>query len=282
MEIATLENIETDSIVEVLNQSFSDYIVPLQLNSAQLEFKIFSENVKLNLSVGVFSSGKLIGFMLHGLREADGKLWAYNAATGVVPNYRGQGLVGKMYDFLLPKLKVAGVEQMLLEVIVGNDAGIRAYEKMDYKVNRTLDCFSGLVAGTEKATVAIIRDLDHFDWDTFTSFWTIKPSWQNSVTTLENSRDRCRIVGAYLKEELIGYIVYNPVSRRIHQIAVASRHRRKGVATQLVNAMIASIDPKELFIYNVDHSSSETIAFFKSFGLSSHIAQFEMERNCIQ
>ncbi|MGY0034785.1 GNAT family N-acetyltransferase [Pedobacter sp. NJ-S-72] len=168
--IATLENIEIDRIVEVLNQSFSDYIVPLQLNSKQLAFKISSENVKLDLSIGVFSSGKLIGFMLHGLNEVDGKLSAYNAATGVVPDYRGQGLVGKMYDFLLPKLKAIGVEQMLLEVIVGNDAGVRAYEKMDYQVNRTLDCFRGAIETVEKSPVAVIRDLEDFDWDKFSSF----------------------------------------------------------------------------------------------------------------
>ncbi|RAJ22387.1 GNAT family N-acetyltransferase [Pedobacter cryoconitis] len=278
MEITTLENISIDSIVEVLNQSFSDYIVPLQLNSEQLEFKIFAENVKLNLSVGVFSSGKLIGFMLHGLNQVDGKLSAYNAATGVVPGYRGKGLVGEMYAFLLPELKALGVEQMLLEVIVGNNAGIRAYEKMDYQVNRTLDCFNGAVQTVEKAPVAVIRDLTQFDWDKLTSFWTIKPSWQNSVATLEKSKDRCTAVGAYLNEELIGYLVYNPVSRKIHQIAVSAAHRRKGVATQLVNKMIASIDPKTLSMNNVDTSSPETIAFFKSLGLSNPIAQLEMKR----
>lgn len=278
MEITTLENISFDSIVEVLNQSFSDYIVPLQLNSEQLEFKIFAENVKLNLSVGVFSSGKLIGFMLHGLNQVDGKLSAYNAATGVVPGYRGKGLVGEMYAFLLPELKALGVEQMLLEVIVGNNAGIRAYEKMDYQVNRTLDCFNGAVQTVEKASVAVIRDLTQFDWDKLTSFWTIKPSWQNSVATLEKSKDRCTAVGAYLNEELIGYLVYNPVSRKIHQVAVSAEHRRKGVATQLVNTMIASIDPKTLSMNNVDTGSPETIAFFKSLGLSNPISQLEMKR----
>ncbi|MGY0034786.1 GNAT family N-acetyltransferase [Pedobacter sp. NJ-S-72] len=76
----------------------------------------------------------------------------------------------------------------------------------------------------------------------------------------------------------MGYMVYNPVLRKIHQIAVSSKHRRKGVATQLVNTMIASIDPKELFMNNVDTGSLETIAFFKSLGLSRHVAQLEMKR----
>jgi len=278
MEITTLEKIEIDRIAEVLNESFSDYIIPLQLNSEQLAYKIFTENVRLDLSIGVFSSDKLIGFMLHGLNNVDGKLSAYNAATGVIPNYRGQGLVGQMYAYLLPKLKISGVAQMLLEVIEGNNSAIRSYEKMDYKVNRTLDCFSGAVKTVEKPPVALIKELDHFDWGKFNSFWTMKPSWQNSVITLENSKGRCSVSGAYIGGELIGYIIYDPVLRRIRQIAVSSEHRRKGVATQLVNTMIGLIDPKDLFINNVDHSSLETIAFLKSLGVSKNISQLEMKR----
>ena len=108
MEIATLENCTIADIADVLNASFSDYIVPLHLNIEQLEYKIVTENIHLDLSVGVFSSGQLVGFMLHALQIVDGKLSAYNAATGIIPAYRGRGLVGKMYQYLLPKLKTIG------------------------------------------------------------------------------------------------------------------------------------------------------------------------------
>lgn len=167
---------------------------------------------------------------------------------------------------------------MVLEVIVGNDVAIRAYEKKDYQINRLLDCFGGAIEMVEKAPAAVIRKLEEFEWDKFTSFWTMEPSWQNAVITLENSKNRCSIIGAYLDEELIGYMVYNAALRRIQQIAVSTKHRRKGVATQLVNSMIASIDPKELFIYNVDHDSLETSEFLKSFGLQIHLSQLEMKR----
>lgn len=278
MEIITLENVEIDKIVNVLNLSFSDYMVPMHLNAEQLQLKILAENIQLDLSIGVFSSGQLVGFMLHALNELDGQLVAYNAATGVIPDYRGQGLVAAMYDHLLPKLKEIGVKQMVLEVIVGNNAAIRAYEKMDYKIYRTLHCFDGIVKEAPKKEPVVIKELTDFEWDTFTSFWSVQPSWQYTIKTLENSKDRCRILEASINQESVGYIIFNPTSRRILQIAVAASHRRKGIASQLVDTMVKAIDPKELFAYNVDSNSSEITSFLEKLGFSNTISQYEMKR----
>jgi ribosomal protein S18 acetylase RimI-like enzyme len=278
MELNTLETVGIDSIVDVLNLSFSDYIVPLQLNSEQLEAKIVAENIKLDLSIGVFSSGKLVGFMLHAVNKLDGQLVAYNAATGVIPDYRGQGLVAKMYDYLLPKLKALGVTEMVLEVIVGNNAAIRAYEKMNYKIHRTVNCYSGTIEITNKKNVVEIKELKDFKWDAFTSLWSIEPTWQNTIQSLDNSKERCRILEAYIKNEPVGYMVYNPTSRRILQIAVAGSHRRKGVGSELVNKMLEALDPKELSMNNIDNNSLETNAFLKNLGLLNKVSQFEMKR----
>lgn len=278
MNINTLENVEIEDIVNVLNLSFSDYIVPLQLNLEQLNFKISTENIKLNLSIGIFEADRLVGFMLHALNDLDGKLVAYNAATGVILNYRGQGLVAKMYDFLLPKLKVLNVKHMVLEVITVNASAIKAYEKMDYKAQRTLNCFGGPITKDLGGDIAVIKTMNDFEWDTFTSFWSIKPTWQNSIITLNKSKESCRILGAYLNNELVGYIVYNPASRKIMQIAVAAEHRRKRIGSQLVNGMLTAINSKEVLIFNVDAGSLEMDAFLKYLGVRATVSQFEMER----
>ncbi|WP_316803112.1 GNAT family N-acetyltransferase [Pedobacter nototheniae] len=278
MKINTLENIEIGRILDVLNLSFSDYIVPLQLNLEQLQFKILTENIKLDLSIGVFASGKLVGFMLHALNSLDGKIVAYNAATGVVPGYRGQGLVAKMYDYLLPRLKAFKVEQMVLEVIAGNNSAIRAYEKIGYNVHRTVNCFGGHIQTTGSKNVAVIKELNDFQWNTFTTFWSTQPTWQNSIKTVENSKRNCHVFGAYIKNEVVGYIVYNPTSRKILQIAVATEHRRKGIGSQLVNKMLEAINPKEILIYNIDNGLAEMTSFLERLGLSFRLAQFEMKR----
>lgn len=278
MTLHTLENSKIEDIVEVLNASFSDYIVPMQVNLHQLIEKIHTENIQLNLSIGVFSKGKLVGFMLHALNELDGKLHAYNAATGVIPTFRGQGLVAKMYDFLLPKLNELAAKEMVLEVIVGNDPAIRAYEKMGYTIQRTLNCFGGFVDATSSTDNLEIKEANEFNWTVYTPFWSVEPSWQYTKKSVENSHGRCRILEAYRDNQLLGYLIYNPTNRRVLQICVDATHRRKGIATKLINAMCTAIDSNELFIFNIDDNAKECTSFFTQLGMSKRVSQFEMKR----
>lgn len=77
---------------------------------------------------------------------------------------------------------------------------------------------------------------------------------------------------------LAGYAVFNPVTRRIQQIAVAQYYRRKGIATNIMNYISETLGQQELVINNVDHTSDRTLSFIKKLGLSFKLAQFEMKR----
>lgn len=278
MRIIELSQVDKKEIVQVLNASFADYIIPLQLTVEQLEMKITAENIQLNLSVGVLDQDKLVGFMLHALNPIDGKLTAYNAATGVIPSHRGQGLVAKMYEWLLERLKPLQVEQLVLEVIEGNNSAIRAYEKMGYHKARKLICFEGETATLSQKDTVEIKELADFNWPVFTKFWDIQPAWQNAIAALENSKSRCRILGAYKEEEMVGYLIFNPTSKRVLQVAVAADYRRAGIATQLIRGMQQMTASKALYVYNIDDASKELAAFFSQFKLTSDLAQFEMKR----
>ncbi|MCP1996428.1 GNAT family N-acetyltransferase [Flavobacterium sp. HSC-61S13] len=279
MEIITLENTDLQSIVSIINESFADYIIPLQLTAEQLEQKIAAENIQLNLSIGVVSAGKLVGFMLHAINHLEGNVVVYNAATGVVPEFRGKGIVANMYGVLLAKLRELDVKTMLLEVIVGNDSAIRAYEKMGYRVNRTLDSFKGVIAIAAENKNHEVRDLVNLDWDCLKAFWTTSPSWQASAQALDNSRERLSVLGAYEDGELVGYVAFYASIARIQQLAVAPNQRRKGVATKLIEVMKTAIGSSEIAINNVDHEAVDVIAFLQSMGLSYRLSQFEMIKN---
>ncbi|MBW3519971.1 GNAT family N-acetyltransferase [Flavobacterium sp. NKUCC04_CG] len=279
MELITLENTDLQSILNILNEVFADYVIPLQLTVAQLEQKIAAENIQLNLSIGVVSAGKLVGLMLHAINHMDGKVCVYNAGTGVVPEFRGKGIVANMYRFLLPKLQELGVKAMLLEVILGNDSAIRAYEKMGYRVNRTLDSFKGVVAVVAENKNLEVRDLVNLDWDCLKTFWTASPAWQASEQALDNSRERLSVLGAYEGGALVGYVAFYASIARIQQLAVAPNQRRKGVATKLIEAMKTAVGGPEIAINNVDHEAIDVIAFLQSMGLSYRLSQFEMIKN---
>lgn len=278
MKVINLSQVDKEAIVQVLNESFADYIIPLQLTVEQLENKIAAENIQLNLSVGVLDQEKLVGFMLHALNTVEGKLTAYNAATGVVPSHRGQGLVAKMYAWLFEQLTPLKVEQLVLEVIEGNHAAIRAYEKIGYHKARKLICFEGETDVNQTNKSIEIKELTDFNWAIFSSFWDIQPSWQNAVSALENSKARCHILGAYSEGTLVGYLIFNPTSKRVLQLAVDANHRRQGIATQLIQTMQQITESKAIYVYNIDDASTAMAAFFNHLHLTSDLAQFEMKR----
>lgn len=277
MEFKTLANVELDDLLAVFNLSFSDYIVPFHLTKEILASKIVAEKLDMNISVGAFEEGKLVSFILQSEKLENGQKIIYNGGTGVIPGSRGQGLVRKMYDFIIPALKERGADVLLLEVIEGNAAAIRAYENLGFSVVRKLLCFKGNInSGAENTTVAI-KEMKDFQWEDLLSFWDIEPSWQGSVYVLNPMPENYQALGAYSDENLVGYIIYNPGARRVLQIAVHKDYRKQGIGSGLFKAIA---DGQPIVINNVDDTSKETDAFLdKKIGLQNWLSQFEMTRS---
>ena len=277
MEFKTLANIDVEELLEVFNLSFSDYVVPFHLTKEMLTSKIAAEKLDLTISVGAFEDGKLVSFILQSEKLENGQKIIYNGGTGVVPGNRGQGLVRKMYDFIIPVLKERQANVLLLEVIEGNSGAIRAYENLGFTVVRKLLCFKGNINSGIGNSHITIKDMHTFQWDNLRSFWDIEPSWQGSVYVLNPMPDTYKTLGAYSDEKLVGYIVYNPDTRRVLQVAVHKNYRKQGIGSGLFTAIA---DGQPIAINNVDDTSKEAGAFLdKKIGLQNWLSQFEMKRS---
>lgn len=280
MEFKTLANTSIDEILSVFNHSFSDYIVPFHLTKEVLISKIAAEKLDMNISVGAFEEGRLVSFILQAEKIENGEKTIYNGGTGVVPESRGKGLVRKMYDFIIPLLKERNADILLLEVIEGNKAAIRAYENLGFTIVRKLNCFNGNINSGKGNTTVTIKELTAFQWDKFGSFWDIEPSWQGSVFILEDMLRDCLILGAFRDEILVGYIIYNPVSRKIYQIAVDKNHRNQEIGTRLFDGINEINNGQTIAFNNVHDTSENTYTFLeKTIGLNNWLSQFEMKRN---
>lgn len=276
MEFKTLADSSIKDILAVFNLSFSDYVVPFHLTEEQLIFKINAEKIDLNLSVGAFEDGELAGFILQAEKNENGETIIYNGGTGIVPEHRGKGLVRKMYDFIIPILKKKNADVLLLEVIEGNNQAIRAYENLGFTKVRRLLCFNGNIKSGKRQSAINIRELKEFQWDKFRSFWDIEPSWQGCISVLDRIQNDLITFGAYENEKLIGYLIYNPVIRKIYQIAVDKDYRRNGVGTSLFDA-VGNGQP--VSFNNIDDVSENTSRFLsEKVGLTNWISQFEMKR----
>ncbi|KUY17408.1 GNAT family acetyltransferase [Elizabethkingia miricola] len=277
MKIQTLEKIDTSQILQVFNESFADYLVPMKLTEEQLEFKMRSDKTDKSLSVMVQDGEKPVAFILHGKQLIDGKLVVYNGGTGVIPENRKSGWVREMYDLILPVLKEQGAEKLVLEVITENVPAIKSYEKFGYTVSRKLKCYRGDINIKAIKKDAEIREVADFGWAKMKTFWDVQPTWQNSINVLEEIKEHCKILGAFIGGQLVGYLVFNPEAKKIYQLAVIPEHRRKGIGTQLLAALKERVDAG-ISVINVDESSVAANKFLQNSGLSIFIEQYEMTR----
>lgn len=277
MIIRRLNQDDTPILLKTINAAFADYIVPFQLTEAQLQSKITSENILLDWSIGVFHEGEMLAFIMHGVRSESNKTNVYNAGTGVIPAHRGKSLVGKMYDHIHPFFLKNHVSQLILEVIEGNNSAIKAYEKNGFSVNRKLLCFSGVLDVKSHLTTAEIRILNEINWDEIQNFWDISPSWQSANESMNIAKPN--ILGAFVNDNLVGYVLFNPTNKRIYQIAVAKDFRQKGIGMQLLAEVQKQLSGENIQVNNVDEASKSLKIFFEKQGLKNHINQFEMTKN---
>ena len=274
MQIRQLTKQDIPDLLKAINGAFADYIVPFQLNEEQLQFKMRSENIIPEWSIGVFEAEKLIAFIMHGVRTIEEKNVVYNAGTGVLPEYRGHGLVGEMYDYIKPFFEENNVNQLVLEVIESNQSAIRAYEKNGFTIHRKLLCFAGELQPKQHPNTATIRPLQNFVWEDVQSFWDILPSWQSAVASMNFAEPQA--LGAFVSNYLVGYVLFNPTNKRIYHIAVTSEYRRKGIGTQLLTETQKQLSDKKVQINNMDEAAESLKLFLEKHGLTNDINQFEM------
>lgn len=279
--IQTIEKVDIKDITEVFNSSFSDYFVPMKLSVEQLKTKFEAENIALNYSVGAFDNGKLVGFILHCYRLENNIKQLYNGGTGVLKNYRGNGLTRKMYDFIIPKLENDAISNIHLEVLSQNYQAIKSYQNVGFKETRDLLCFKGSPLITKTNNEVTIEKLSCFDWKTLQTFWSIVPTWQSSIYTISNLGENVLAYGAYLHSKLIGYIIFNHSVNRILQLAVMPEFRNIGIGKRLIQALDQSCQ-NPISIINVDNKDKSTVLFFEKIGLENNVNQIEMIYNIIK
>lgn len=262
---STLENVQLTELIEVFNAAFADYFVKITLDEKSFADKILAENIILSKSVGVFFDEKLIGFILLGIENEI----AYNGGTGVLPEFRGNNLTNRMYDFILLK---SNFRLHQLEVISQNTPAIKIYEKIGFQTVRTLICFRGKIAAENLNREIEIKVLDEIDENLFPQFWNSNPSWQNSPSAIGRTKNLHKIIGAFCKNKLVGYLIYTE-NGRIKQFAVHKDFRHFGIGQTLFH----HLNNQEIIITNIDKADAETVSFLKKIGLNSFLEQFEMK-----
>ncbi len=109
-----LSDEDFESLYDCFLTAFSDYEVDMRMSCEQFRQRLRRDGVRLELSAGAFDGEQMVGFYVSGIGDWQGKSTAYDAGTGVIPEYRGRGVAKELFAFQERRLKDASVVQYLL------------------------------------------------------------------------------------------------------------------------------------------------------------------------
>jgi len=269
---------------ETMVEAFSDYHLDMSyMTSERSWLRNLKSGVHYDCSVGACDGEKMVGLTFVGLDDWQGEKAAFDAGTGIIPGYRGQGIAKAMFEFILPRLRKRGVTTFLLEVLKPNEAAIRAYTKTGFEPTREFACYnllkSSFAVGNFADSTFDIRVIDKPKIQEFKTLVDWQPSWEHSFAGMDRIEDKVIRLGAFSGDQCVGILVYYPLLQWIMCLVVKIGFRRKGVASSLLKKLMddlpGAVDTVK--INNIDRSDKVMLAFFEKAGAKLVIDQFEME-----
>jgi ribosomal protein S18 acetylase RimI-like enzyme len=166
-------------------EGFEGYPQPTNLDEAEFAAMVAAEGIDPTVSrVAVDEAGRPAGVALLMVRGEE--CWC--GGLGVVPSLRGRGLGRWLMEELVTAARERGLRRMRLEVIVGNSAACRLYDRLGFVPLRRLDIFKGLPAHppTLDPTLAVASFPDpNTVWTDFDVYHPVPPSWQREPLAVQ-------------------------------------------------------------------------------------------------
>ena len=281
-----LRSVEKGQIHRAFLEAFVDYAMDASKTTEErLLLRMKKNSVDYDVSPGLYDGNRLVGFTLIGIDTWGDRLTAYDAGTGIVPDFRKQGWAGRMLERALPALRERGVERFVLEVLQQNEPAIKAYRKSGFEVTRELKCYVGQVSEllSERnapplefemrpiARSALAKIERSADW---------LPSFENRFSAVDAIPEHMQLTGAFEDGMCVGAAAYAPPLDWLLTLVVERGHRRRGVGTALIRHLAATL-PKpamQLTALNADGGDAGVQAFFESLGFAHLVDQYEMMR----
>jgi ribosomal protein S18 acetylase RimI-like enzyme len=121
-------------IAELLTRGFEGYFVPINITASVFMTMMRRDSIDLNETRVLHKDDEPVGVALIARRGWTCRL----AAMGIVSSARNGGAGTWAMGQLMEEARARGDQQMLLEVIAQNTAGVKLYEKVGFKKIRRL------------------------------------------------------------------------------------------------------------------------------------------------
>ena len=270
MNVRTLDTIPFEAIINCFTAAFKDYFVEMPSDPAYYRERWKAAKVRYEMSYGMFDGARLAGFIMNGIDRRHGHLTAFNAGTGVLPEYRGKKIVKSIYEQALPHLKKNGITQCALEVIQDNAIAIKAYQSIGFTISRRYKCFSGEI-NTETHEPFEVKEVSHRELD-----WERLPRrefypWEhhkNSVTA-----GNYRYFYVMQNQNPQAYCILKPENGYVAQFDVLNE---KKTSWSVLFTGIKQLSPV-VKMNNIDERLGDKLRYIREAGLVNTIDQYEME-----
>lgn len=279
LTIRTLDGVPFSQLHQSFLKAFSDYRFPVNLTPDG--FRCFLERRRFDpgLSLGLWNSRQLAGFILNGSGKYGGRPTAYDCGTGILPEFRGSGAGKKLVRASLKLLRSNEIKQWLLEVLCDNEPAYKLYQSFGFSKTRTLLCYrlpdfylSARQYHAEVKSISMesafeVMNQIRLDYD---------PSWQNSQDALLQVPGCFRAAGCFMDETAAGVGIIEKATGDLALLYVRPEFRRRGIASQIVMELADLASSTPLLIKNVDASNNTAHHFLEQSGGRLFARQYEM------
>lgn len=272
----TLEKTNDQVLHKTFIQAFSDYQVKMDLPYPKFQQMLRRRGYSPEISIGAFDEEMLVGFALNGFRNWNEKATAYDIATGVVPEYRRQGITSSIFLHMKELLREKQAEQYLLEVIKSNQPAVLFYQKQGFEIQRELLCFQlnkNQFIAREPHKVDRVNGVD---FEQIKSYWDYQPSWQNSADSMHAVPEAFLYSVVRFDDTVIGYGILDRKTGDIPQIAVHKDYRGHGIASSIMAEIVKTAEPEKISVLNVEANLKSVQDFLIQSGFERYAEQYEM------
>ena len=274
--VQSLACTDVQTLRNCFNASFQQYYVPLQFSKEQFADKITTEAIDLKLSFGIFDEDQLVGFILHGIDSVGNQKVAYNAGTGILPEYRGHKLSYLLYEYSIGQLKKAGITKTVLEVVEQNMPAIKSYVKMGFSVTRKLNSYQGKPILHEMMPIEI-ETLPSPDWELIKKSCEWNPSWQYNTNCIKRAQSNYKLQVARCEQQPVAYCISNVETGRIAHFGCCDIDYKEKYLSALFNQVNGGNGNHLTSVNNVDTNALYANTFLLSIGLQRLFTACEME-----
>jgi ribosomal protein S18 acetylase RimI-like enzyme len=269
MIVKNLAQTDFTELLDCFLTSFENYFVTMPTVPDYYQERWKNAKVDYRFSYGMFDNGKLVGFIINAIDNRNGHITAFNAGTGVLPEYRGQRIVQSIYDHAIPDLKYHGIDKCSLEVITENIKAVKAYQRIGFEINKNYKCFNGEIKLNNKVTADLMEiPYNEIEWNGLPNQEYY--SWENQSASIQQGKFNYFQVLNDGKPE--SFFIINQVNGYVPQFDILNNESKAW--DRLFTGI--SLFSTSIKINNVDERLNNKINYIESIGLVNHISQYEM------